>query len=618
MEMYRNRSIDSKIESVSAILGDELYYSLGKLEMHEMENQRLEELWNDIRNREEKYSENKAKLFQIKDDLNSAKTIFQEDFKNALNYQETQYQMEIEHSKKVNENCVNVRQEINLVLQQIQNQKSVISRLNETENTLKSKEQEVDTRILNLDNSGHNERIKGLNNQIHEAQTDVDIIEHKINDFETKIQTLENKDKICRSEILNLRNRKNIINTKIDSMQTMHRNESLEKQRNTRNQTFVKQKKKQEIKDMEFERDEMKQKCNELEEKIRKIELENTKLTNQVTEKENLIESKQKNLEKIKREAQELEEHTNRVTNKRIEREKGVIDITKQVQKKIETARTLKKKEEQNIKECAKEEEKIKEKNKEVIQLLGNAYQQEQQLEHIAKEIDSQFFSIEFKSEKDMEKEHKNLLEELNVLHQDITNASIEYKKNEESLSEIGKINQKLVASDKRVKQIQSGNLTLHKQVKQILAINKQLRKTVHLLERKINKHSTNKILVKNKTEIIHDDKEYGKLQLCDGGDDKISYLVNSILTKQNDISKKKKKVNSFTSSFSKLSDINVSYHSPVRVVNHPSAESIQKLTEILQFEKRKLQAVKPIDTTNYVCEWCDRLRALIADAESI
>ena len=58
--MFRNRSIDNKIDSVSAILGDELNYSIGREELHELEYQRLEELWNDIRNREEKYSENKC------------------------------------------------------------------------------------------------------------------------------------------------------------------------------------------------------------------------------------------------------------------------------------------------------------------------------------------------------------------------------------------------------------------------------------------------------------------------------------------------------------------------------------------------------------------------------
>ena len=603
--MIRNGSIGHKIDMISDIIGNELDTSYEKEELFARQRKDLDNSWRIIRQREEKYADNKMKLTQIKNEISAARKILEEDIKNAKDLFDSQNSLETAKLRDFNSNGNEARIKEHDILLQIEACNARLNRLKNTENMINQKEREVERVMDNIRQQDLENKIDSLRYQTRDLEYNIDDMKTKIDEYELRRKNNNAKLNKARRECSILNDRKTVIMDKIHALKMEQLTEKSEKERQIRRQATDLSLFKRETEDSKEKRDEISKKKVNINNETQRKEADEQVLRKQINKLKEEVSEKERDLKKTTIQINLLRDKEGKLRTKREKRENSVQDTFSQIREKKESYKIQTEKEKNGMIDYDAKYKKAQEKNAKIIEELGKAAEQEEQIENIAKTIDREFFSINYQSQYQNEKLHQKLLDEYNEVSKELAKAKVKESENSKMLESNEKF---VINSNEEMKKQQKGILTLHKKVKEVLARNLELRKIVHVLERKIDAKESHKFVVSAKSEIANSNKELGILQLSNANSS-LKEINDKIQSTQKRIATKRKSIKNLSKSFTNYDDID-----PDELEEKEKAvENIKDFLDSIKSEQRKLSAIRDDQTTQTISEWSSKVRFFIS-----
>ena len=580
-------AIDKSLNDVSDAIGETLGRSIDAEAAQTEQMRNIENLWGEIRAREGSYSKNRASLIKIQTELEENKSVFSNDYKNAIENLDKQINDFTTQSTVLEDRNYHNMQKMGAIQETLKNTRAKLNEMNELEIKYKqqlfSADQILDrVRILAPDDG-----ISSLRTQLTMLKSKVDESTKESDDYLERVHSLESQSIQNEGEIRRLRDKKDNLDKKIDTEKETFRVERKSKKRQSEQLNNQKDLYTQRSKDYTKQKHDLTVRKDRLQTMIEHSDALFQGKVDEAMITKSSIASKRNEMKAIERERKENEERILEYQKMRMTKQKELEKEIRRTKDEKQEALSEYRQAKENILICSAKAERLTEKTARMTEGLGECITEEAKLDKAEKIINkclNAADNIIAKRRDGLEQ----LIDTLNDLHRKVSAA----KRESDQLSRAEAITFTPLLFDRE------NNYELIEKLKKQKKTNKKYKKAVKYMEERINSLGAQTMITKTRTTQLQNARKCLDLELR--MNNVYSTLEQKIQDTKERIEKKKKVINN-----AQRDNIINPYNNAYSNENDPILDAIQE--EIATWRNASGE-----EATELICLWGDKVKKFI------
>ncbi|EAX98880.1 hypothetical protein TVAG_210740 [Trichomonas vaginalis G3] len=588
-----DHAIDQSLDTVTSIIEESTYSTYDRESAVKTKQLEIEQLSKDVNVKIAKLSDNNYKLQELKNSIESAKLNFIHE--NSQINQKLDHEIEIELMRlnQVNSSLMTSKTKVDSINRSCNDLQNNIFTIERNMNQFESKASNIQNTLFTLSRASYNSDDILINNEIQTINQQKSQIELQIQQSQGNIQNYMSNIQHARNESSAFKNKQIILSNQIQTIQSslrQLRNETLNHQA-----TLYNRSQNQQRSSILLEAQKSNHNSNLSNMNFRLSSLD-TDLHNISLKKKSIIENTKQNqnsIAQIQKSTQDLNTSTSQLAQQNIEREHKAAEVLSKIknkklitESKIESTKAL-------IQSLNLKADDLKNHIRIIESKKLRQTDLEKDIEDLAKAVDKDFFSMNFQTSQ-YENVKEYMVKEFEKIQSQIQSAN-------SSMDSSDNIQYSIIDLSQATPEGHTERLsTLHVLVKEVLAKNKEMRKQVHILERRIADMQGRRQVIYSRSDDVSVTNELFKYVAILRGDieskkAEICQKQARIIRKKRMIAAKKRRINCYSN-----------------VTQYDSSIAVLFNNELM-----KWLSVDDSMKTNLICKWSDKLRNLIHNLEN-